>query len=175
MASMALKKPRLLMTVTTTSPERTPRSLLSRARMAMILSPSTTFPRSSTASTLSASPSKAKATSCPEASRSSTCVEPPLAYIFAREIGSGQGEIHPDFPEHQGRYLVGRPVGAVEEHLHTLSRRTQLLEHPLRVYTCGVAWHLHTSDIAPGRARKVAAQQGLDLTLFLRGELAAIS
>jgi hypothetical protein len=98
-----------------------------------------------------------------------------LVYVRTRGIGSGQGKIHPDLPEHQGRYLVGRPVGAVEEHLHTLSRRTQLLEHPLRVYTCSVAQHLHTSDTAPGRARNVCAQQILDLTLFLGGELAALS
>ena len=87
MASMALKKPRLLITVTTTSPERTPRSFMSRARMAMILSPSTTFPCSSTASTLSASPSKAKATSCPDASSSSMCVEPQPSFMFV-PVGS---------------------------------------------------------------------------------------
>src|SRR5215212_8270936 len=67
MDSIALKKPRLLITVTTTPPSSAPRSMRSLARIAMILSPSTTSPFSSLASTLSASPSKAKATSCPDA------------------------------------------------------------------------------------------------------------
>ena len=78
---MARRKPRLVITVTTTaSSVSSPRSRRSIAHRAMRWSPSTSSPRSSTASTRSASPSKASPTAAPEATtaacRSAGWVEP---------------------------------------------------------------------------------------------------
>ena len=86
--AMALRNPRLDMTVATTvSPASTPRALRSRARTARIWSPSIISPVASTARQRSASPSCAIPASAPclvtAADRASRCVEPQSALMFS--------------------------------------------------------------------------------------------
>ena len=156
-----------------------PSSFQLSAMTASSWSPSTTWPRSSTIMTRSASPSSAmpisariSRTLCAdggEIGRAAILVD-----VEAVRLDADRDHIGAHFPQRAGRHLVGGAVGAIDDHAQAVEREIALRQRELGEFDVAV---LHAVD-ALGAAEIVAlgqllAQIGIEQLLDLRFDLVA--
>ena len=137
--SPILKNPRLLITVATTVlSERIPLSFISNAHIAIILSPSTSVPFSSTAKTRSASPSNASPASAPHSLTNSQrlfrCVEPhPLFMLIPSGLSQVTNTFAPSFSRAFFAVTLDAPL-AQSMAILSPSRRTSVVDTAKSIY-----------------------------------------